>query len=80
MEDREFANIEVNVTDEEQDALVEAFVRRTMTPESVSVFETEMMAGSTTEHALYRASFNEMVIRVLVEQIEQVKTTDPQAD
>ena len=80
MEDHEFANIEVSVTDEEQDTLVDLFIRRVMTPESVSVFDAELAAGSSVEHALYRASFNEMVICVLAEQIERSKATDSQAD
>jgi hypothetical protein len=73
----DFSSIDIEVTPEQQDLMVEAFVRRNLRPESVCTYDTDRSNGTSVGDALYHAVFNEFVIEALLDQIAAQEAADP---
>lgn len=78
----EFTAIDIEITPERQDLVVETYVRRTLRPESICTFNTDRANGVSVSDALYHAVFNEFVIEAFLDQIASAEaaTTTPSQD
>lgn len=79
MTSEDFSSIDIDVTPEQQDLMVEAFVRRSFRPESVCTFDADRSNGVSVSDALYHATFNEFVIDALIAQIAAMETAAPES-
>jgi 2-polyprenyl-6-methoxyphenol hydroxylase-like FAD-dependent oxidoreductase len=71
----EFETIDVDITEEQEQMLVSAFVHSRLSPASVSTYDIAVQQGSF-QAALAHAVINEMAIQILTAHIEEQKAKE----
>jgi hypothetical protein len=68
-----FETIEIDLETSLQDMLVESFVYKHLSPESVSVFVHDVQQGVSVAEAVYHAIVNEGVVHALQLAVDQAQ-------
>lgn len=76
--DKEYSNLEVQMSDEDKELIIEAFVRRKLDPAAYVQYLDELSQGRSIEEALLVAVINECVLEALrnkIQEMEQIEET-----
>jgi hypothetical protein len=76
----DFENIEVDIPVEHQQMLIKVFVDGMLRPESREVYHDAVNQGGDVRQALYDAVLNDMIVLALIDQVNELSTTQQQDD
>ena len=70
MTEEEYSDIEVDLSDEDRNRLIELFVQRNLSGASQSVFNKKIVENDIKD-VLFDAILNEMIVRALTEEAKK---------